>query len=70
MQNSVRKKTDTVSIRVSRETHEALSRIKHPGQSYDSVIRELIRFMKEGIYISGYDGWSIKTLFPNINYET
>ena len=66
----VNKKRDIVSIRVSRETRDVLSSIRYRGQSYDSIIRELIRFMNEGIYTSGYDGWALKVLFPDRRYET
>lgn len=31
-----------LNIRVSRETKDALDAIKHQGQSYDGVIRELL----------------------------
>ena len=46
-----------VSIRISRQTKDALSSIKQKDQSYDSITRELIEFMNGGIYTSGYDGW-------------
>ena len=35
------------SINVSELTKEDLDTIKHPGQSYDGLIRELIRFWKQ-----------------------
>jgi hypothetical protein len=59
-----------VSIKISRETKDVLRSIKYRGQSYDSIIRELIKFINEAIYTSGYDGWTLKALFPNRRYET
>lgn len=35
----INRKADMVSIRISRETRDALSSIKDNGQSYDSIIR-------------------------------
>ena len=32
------------TIRVSRQTKDALDSVKHPGQSYDGVIQELVKF--------------------------
>jgi hypothetical protein len=66
----INRKADMVSIRISRETRDALSSIKYTGQSYDSIMRQLIGFMNEAIYTSGYDGWTLKALFPNRRYET
>jgi len=34
------------SIAVSQRTKDALDSIKHPGQTYDGVIQELITFWK------------------------
>ena len=36
------------SIGVSRQTKEALDVIKHPGQSYDGLIKELVGFWRSG----------------------
>jgi len=36
-------------IGVSRRTKDDLDSIKHLGQSYDGLIRELIRFWKKGV---------------------
>jgi len=35
------------TIAVSRQTKDALVSIKHPGQSYDGVIQELVKFWRE-----------------------
>ena len=35
------------TIAVSRRTKQALDSIKHPGQSYEGLIQELIMFWKE-----------------------
>ena len=35
------------SINVMRTTKVALDSIKHPGQSYDGLIQELVRYWKE-----------------------
>lgn len=35
------------SIAVSQKTKDALDLIKHPGQSYDGLIQELVKFLKE-----------------------
>jgi predicted DNA-binding protein len=34
--------TKTVSIKVSREVIAKLKELKHPGQTYDGILRELI----------------------------
>ena len=39
------KRRTTISI--SQGTKETLSAMKHPGQSYEGVIQELIRFREE-----------------------
>lgn len=36
-----------VSISVSQQTKEVLDLIKHPGQSYEGVIQELIQLWKK-----------------------
>jgi len=35
------------SVSISRETKEFLDSIKHPGQSYDGAIRELVIYWKK-----------------------
>lgn len=45
----INRKADMVSIRISRETRDALSSIKYNGRSYDSIIGQLIEFMNEAI---------------------
>ena len=35
------------SISVSRDTKNALDSIKHEGQSYNGLIQELVKFVKE-----------------------
>jgi len=35
------------TIAISQRTKDALDSIKHPGQSYDGVIQELLKFVKE-----------------------
>ena len=35
------------TIAVSQRTKDALDSIKHPGQSYDGLIQELVNFLKE-----------------------
>jgi predicted CopG family antitoxin len=36
-----------VTVSISRETKEVLDSIKHTGQSYDGLIRELVLFRKK-----------------------
>ncbi len=40
-------KEKRASVNLSRATKDALDSIKHTGQSYDGLIRELLRFRKE-----------------------
>ena len=35
------------TIAISQRTKDALDLIKHPGQSYDGLIQELLNFLKE-----------------------
>ncbi len=36
-----------LTISVSERTKQDLDAIKHPGQSYDGLLRELVKFWKE-----------------------
>ncbi len=40
-------KAKRATVNLSQTTKEALDSIKHSGQSYTALIRELIRFWKE-----------------------
>ncbi|MBA7645463.1 hypothetical protein ES703_53221 [subsurface metagenome] len=40
-------KSDRTPISVLRPTKNALDSMKHPGQSYDGLIQELINFWRE-----------------------
>lgn len=44
----VKKKRKQSSIAISRPTKDVLDSIKHPGQSYEGLIKELIKFWQEG----------------------
>jgi len=35
------------SLNISKKTKELLDSIKHPGQSYDGLIRELVMYWKK-----------------------
>lgn len=41
-------KSKPTSIAVTTKTKDALKSIKHPGQSYDGLLQELIKFWKSG----------------------
>jgi len=40
--------TKRPNINISRETKELLDSVKHTGQSYDGLIRELLEFWRAG----------------------
>ena len=40
-------KSRWADIAVSRQTKDSLDSVKHPGQSYDGIIRELIDLWKK-----------------------
>ena len=40
-------KRKRASMNVSQRTKDTLDSIKHPGQSYDGLLQELIKFWKE-----------------------
>jgi len=42
--NQVKRNT---TIAISQQTKGALDSIKHPGQSYDGLIQELVKFWRE-----------------------
>lgn len=37
---------DRVSVRLSKEVIDKLNSLKHPGQSYDGIVRELLEELK------------------------
>jgi hypothetical protein len=41
------KKRKRVNLNVTRETKAMLDSLKHTGQSYDGLIRELLKFWKD-----------------------
>ena len=41
------KEREHITLAVKRETKEALDSIKHPGQTYDGVVQELVILWKE-----------------------
>jgi len=40
-------KSRWTTIAVSRQTKDSLDLVKHPGQSYDGMIQELVQFWEE-----------------------
>lgn len=36
-----------VSVRISKEVQEKLDKMRHPGQSYDGVLREILMELEE-----------------------
>ena len=38
------------TIAISQRTKDALDSIKHPGQSYEGVLQELVKFWRENAY--------------------
>ena len=40
-------KAKRTSISISRRTKDALDSIKHPGQTYDGVIQELVKLWRK-----------------------
>lgn len=48
MANDTKNKSKPTSIAVSTKTKDALNSIKHPGQSYDGLLQELIKLWKSG----------------------
>ena len=47
MREKAKKKREQTTIAIAKETKAALDSVKHPGQSYDGIIQELLRFYKE-----------------------
>ena len=41
-------KAKRVTVSIRGQTKDSLDSIKHPGQSYDGLIEELIRFWEKG----------------------
>ena len=40
-------KSKRITIAISQQTKDALDSVKHPGQTYDGVIQELVKFWED-----------------------